>query len=100
MCPPAHHRHTSPPSAMRPESDAYDDDSVGTVIRELNRYSVKPIVLLVPRLNDVKLGGALDASDVPGALQDLKAVLPIVIKDTGAAFIIDYRGPDDDVPRP
>jgi transmembrane sensor len=72
-----------------------EGQSFATTIAELNRYSNKPISIADPRLESLPseygVGGTLETHDIPAALQRIQKVLPLVVTDTDAAYILTYK---------
>jgi transmembrane sensor len=65
-----------------------------TVVSELNRYSTKPLLIADPRLaapEVIKFGGRLGIHNVPGALEHIKKLGPIVITETDEAYVLTYK---------
>jgi transmembrane sensor len=71
-----------------------EGQSFSTVVSELNRYSTKQILIADPRLesSEIRIGGTLGIHDVRAALQRIQKLGPIVVTDTGEAYVLTYEG--------
>lgn len=57
----------------------FDDDELGTVIRELNRYRVKKIAVTNDTVRQLRISGVFHLQNGDGILDALAATLPITI---------------------
>ena len=73
-----------------------EGQSFAAIVAELNRYSSKRILVPDEHLN-ISIGGTLSIHDVPAALKLIKKLGPIVVTDTGDAYILTYMA---DAPAP
>jgi transmembrane sensor len=62
-----------------------------TVVNELNRYTLKPILIADPRVESAAVGGALPIHDMPKALKAIQLVGSIVVTDTGDSYVLTYK---------
>jgi transmembrane sensor len=71
-----------------------EGQSFSTVVGELNRYSTKQILIADPRLTatDLKIGGRFSIHDVPGALEHIQQLVPIVVTDSDDSYVLTYKG--------
>lgn len=71
-----------------------EGQSFTAVVSELNRYSTKQILIADPRLesSDIRIGGTLGIHDVRAVLQRIQKLGPIVVTDTGDAYVLTYKG--------
>jgi transmembrane sensor len=70
-----------------------EGQSFTNIVGELNRYSVKQILIADPRLEaaDFKFGGRLSIHDIPTALDYIKQLEPIVVTDTDDSYVLTYK---------
>jgi transmembrane sensor len=70
-----------------------EGQSFTTIVTELNRYTTKQILIADPRLEaaDLKIGGRFSIHDVPGALEHIQQLEPIVVTDTGDSYVLTYK---------
>lgn len=64
---------------------------LSAVIEELSRYTDQPILLRDDRLRAHQILGTLQVRDIREALHDLEEISPIVVRQDGAAFVLDLR---------
>jgi ferric-dicitrate binding protein FerR (iron transport regulator) len=69
----------------------FKGERLSTIVRELNRYSTKRIVLTDRRLNDLWFGGATTIDRIPDFLQSLPILYPLSVEVTDDAIILSYR---------
>lgn len=64
---------------------------LSAVIEELSRYTDQPILLRDDRLKAHQIVGTLQVRDIREALQDLEEIAPVVVRQDGAAIVLDLR---------
>lgn len=68
-----------------------ENESLSAVIEELSRYTDQPILLGSDRLKTQRIIGTLQVRDIREALHDLEDISPVVVRQDGAAFVLDLR---------
>jgi len=68
-----------------------NDEPLLAVIEELQRYTDRRIVIRDWRLRQWRMGGILTTHDVREALARLEKLAPIVVRERGDTFALDYR---------
>lgn len=66
----------------------FNNDDLGTVTAELNRYFEKPVTLAGTDIDTLRFSGVLRIDDQQRALHDLTAFLPIKVEDAGAYVLL------------
>jgi transmembrane sensor len=67
----------------------FEDTPLSEVVQELTRYTDQPIVILDPRINSYRVGGALSTRNVRSALEHLKDMgLPVELKESDGALTL------------
>jgi transmembrane sensor len=61
------------------------------VLGELTRYTDQRILIRDPRLANLKVSGAFSTRNVRNALQKLKTVVPIEVRESDGFYALDYR---------
>ena len=66
--------------------------SIVEIVKQLNLYSTKPIVIGDPNLvrSELAFGGTLNLHDVPAALAKMRKIAPIVVIEVENAYILMY----------
>ena len=66
--------------------------SIVEIVKQLNLYSTKPIVIGDPNLirSELAFGGTLDLHDVLAALAKMRKIAPIVVIEVENAYILMY----------
>ena len=66
--------------------------SIVEIVKQLNLYSTKPIMIGDPNLirSELAFGGTLDLHDVPAALAKMRKIAPIVVIEVENAYILMY----------
>jgi transmembrane sensor len=65
--------------------------ALSDVIAELSRYTTASIVLADPRLSNIRIVATLDVRSIANALNQLQALAPIRVEQSGKTFILHYR---------
>jgi transmembrane sensor len=70
-----------------------EGQSFTNIVTELNRYSIKQILIADPRLEaaDFRFGGRLSVHNIPAALDYIQQLEPIVVTDNDDSYVLTYK---------
>lgn len=76
-----------------------EGQSFSAIVSELNRYSVKPILIADPRLlgadfdtgHRFSMGGSFNIHNIPESIEHIRQLEPVVITDTGDSYVLSYK---------
>lgn len=68
-----------------------DKEPLSAVIEEISRYTDQSILLGDDRLKSQRIIGTLRVRDISEALRDMENLAPVVVRQDGAAFVLDLR---------
>jgi transmembrane sensor len=68
-----------------------EKEPLSAVIEELSRYTDQPILLSDDRLKTHRIVGTLQVRDIREALHDLESISPVVVRQDGAALVLEPR---------
>ncbi len=66
----------------------FDNEPLSVVVKEINRYTSKPLDVQDARVADMKVSGVFRTSDIDNTILGLELIFPVKIVDRGDHFLI------------